>query len=136
MDMNDVIISLGDIEKILAPCDLTVTDAELAEHLANNVIGQAYTVEQVRIHQPIYIASVEQGIIQNKKDLNKAQASQLLLESDWVNQPDVVDTTANPHLLNKTDFDVYRQALRVIAVYPTSGNLTWPVKPQSQWSAV
>lgn len=67
---------------------------------------------------------------------NKAQASQLLLDCDWVNQPDVVDTTVNPHLLNKADFDVYRQELRVIAVYPTSGNLTWPVKPQSQWSAV
>lgn len=83
------------------------------------------------------IELIEQPVPQpNTAEQNKAEASQLLTQTDWVNQPDVTDTSKNPHLLNKVDFDLYRQQLRVIAVYPTAGNLTWPVKPESQWSQV
>jgi hypothetical protein len=65
---------------------------------------------------------------------NKQQAIQLLQATDWVNEPDVINTSLNPHLLNQGDFLVYRSQLRAIAVNPTAGNLDWPVKPQEQWS--
>ena len=65
---------------------------------------------------------------------NKAKATRLLQATDWVNQPDVTNTSLNPHLLNQGDFLVYRSQLRAIAVNPTAGNLDWPVKPQEQWS--
>ncbi len=65
---------------------------------------------------------------------NKAKAVQLLSETDWVNQPDVIDPNVNPHLLNHSEFISYRAALRTIAVTPQSGFLIWPVKPQEQWS--
>jgi hypothetical protein len=65
---------------------------------------------------------------------NSAKAMQLLAETDWVNEPDVINPSANPHLLNQADFIVYRAALRDIAVNPQPGNLVWPTKPQEQWS--
>ena len=67
-------------------------------------------------------------------DENKAQAVQLLQATDWVNEPDVINTSLNPHLLNQGDFIVYRSQLRAIAVNPTAGDLTWPTQPQEQWS--
>lgn len=65
---------------------------------------------------------------------NKATAIQLLADTDWVNQPDVINPANNPHLLNKTAFDAYRVAVRQYAVYPVAGNINWPAKPQEQWS--
>ena len=67
---------------------------------------------------------------------NKNKAMNLLFETDWVNQPDVSDVNFNPHLLNKLEFDSYRQQLRAIAVYPTEGDLVWPTKPIELWSGV
>jgi hypothetical protein len=67
-------------------------------------------------------------------DQNKAKAERLLAETDWVNQPDVIDPNVNPHLLNHADFTAYRAALRTIAVNPQPGVLVWPTKPQEQWS--
>lgn len=66
---------------------------------------------------------------------NKRIATQLLQQTDWVNQPDVVDTSLNPHLLNHADFISYRSALRNIAVNPTAGEINFPTKPQEQWSS-
>jgi hypothetical protein len=67
-------------------------------------------------------------------DQNKSIAIRLLSETDWVNQPDVIDPNVNPHLLNHADFITYRAALRTIAVNPQPGDLSWPTKPQEQWS--
>lgn len=65
---------------------------------------------------------------------NKQKATALLQNTDWVNQPDVYDPTINPHLLNRDEFIAYRSALRAIAVNPTEGFITFPTKPQEQWS--
>lgn len=66
---------------------------------------------------------------------NKQKALILLQQSDWVNQPDVIDTSLTPHLLNHADFIAYRSALRNIAVNPTAGEIIFPTKPQEQWSS-
>lgn len=65
---------------------------------------------------------------------NKAKAIQLLSETDWVNQPDVIDPNVNPHLLNHSSFINYRSLIRAIAVHPEAGDINWPVKPQELWS--
>lgn len=65
---------------------------------------------------------------------NKAKAIQLLSETDWVNQPDVIDPNVNPHLLNHSSFINYRSLIRAIAVHPEAGDIDWPVKPQELWS--
>lgn len=53
-DMNDVIFSLGGVERITAPCGLEVSDAELEDHLNKNVIGETHTVQQVRAAANMY----------------------------------------------------------------------------------
>lgn len=65
---------------------------------------------------------------------NKAEAERRLAATDWVNQPDVIDISRNPHLLNQASFLDYRSVIRVIAVNPTEGNLNWPTEPTAQWS--
>jgi hypothetical protein len=67
---------------------------------------------------------------------NKAKASELLYATDWTTIADVADPAlSNPYLMNQADFFAYRSALRQIAVYPTDGYITFPTKPQEQWSS-
>lgn len=68
-----------------------------------------------------------------RKQQIKAQASQLLYETDWVDIPSVSDPANNPHLTNRDEFNTYRLALRQIAVYMPVDPV-WPVKPAEQWS--
>ena len=56
---------------------------------------------------------------------NKSKAEKLLLESDWSVLPDV-------SLVNKSEWETYRSALRQIAINPTVGPV-WPTKPQVVW---
>lgn len=65
---------------------------------------------------------------------NKQTAVYLLKQSDWVNQPDVRNFALSPHLVNGDEFDVYRNQVRQIAVYPVAGDLTWPTLPAEVWA--
>jgi hypothetical protein len=76
---------------------------------------------------PPYVATAEE---------NKATAMMYLANTDWVNEPDVINSSFNPHLLNQAEFITYRSQIRVIAVNPVDGNLTWPIQPTAQWSSV
>ena len=67
---------------------------------------------------------------------NKKTAEQLLIDTDWVNQPDVINPDINPHLLNQSEFLVYRSQVRLIAINPIEGGIDWPLKPEEQWSSV
>lgn len=58
---------------------------------------------------------------------NKQQAQQKLKSSDWTVLSDV-------NLVNKSEWETYRAALREIARNPQEGNLDWPTKPQNDWS--
>lgn len=67
---------------------------------------------------------------------NKAIASQLLTDTDWVEVPSVSDPANNPHLINLADFLSYRNALRAIAVNPPATPVDpWPAKPAESWEA-
>jgi len=76
---------------------------------------------------PITLPSAEQ---------NKETAESILASTDWVNQPDVTNPDINPHLINQSEFLVYRSLIRAIAINPTEGNLDWPIKPDEEWSSV
>lgn len=84
------------------------------------------TDQQIKLLPPIVI-SAEQ---------NKNTAEQLLIDTDWVNQPDVINPDINPHLLNQSEFIAYRSQVRLIAINPTEGDIDWPLKPEEQWSSV
>lgn len=58
--------------------------------------------------------------------INEGKAKQLLLMSDWTQLPDV-------NLANKSEWDSYRAALRVIAIAPTVDPV-WPDKPEAVWT--
>jgi hypothetical protein len=64
---------------------------------------------------------------------NKAFASFLLSETDWTTIADVADPINSPYLDNQGEFISYRNLVRQIAVYPTAGDLIWPVKPNEVW---
>ncbi len=65
---------------------------------------------------------------------NKQTALGLLAATDFTEIPSVSDPSSTPHLLNKADFVAYRDQVRIFAVYPVAGDITWPVKPTEQWS--
>ena len=70
-------------------------------------------------------------------DENKATASGLLTATDWTTIADVGNPqTANPYLANQAEFIAYRNVVRNMAVYPTEGNLVWPVVPVENWVKV
>jgi hypothetical protein len=64
---------------------------------------------------------------------NKSTASNLLSTTDWTTIADVADPINSPYLANQAEFISYRNLVRQIAVYPTAGDLVWPVKPDEVW---
>ena len=64
---------------------------------------------------------------------NKMTAIGLLQETDFAEYPSVSDISKIPHLANAAEFISYRDQVRVIAVTPIAGDLTWPTKPQEVW---
>ena len=65
---------------------------------------------------------------------NKATASALLTTTDWTTIADVADPVNSPYLVNQAEFITYRNLVRQIAVYPTAGDLVWPVAPSEVWA--
>ena len=80
MDYNDVIISLGGVDRITAPAALTLTDAELEAHIANNVVGTKHSVSAVKAQVSVLEAQIEASKTQVKIDTVsdlKAQLAEL-----------------------------------------------------------
>lgn len=65
---------------------------------------------------------------------NKQTALSLLASTDYTEIPSVSDPSSTPHLLNKNEFIAYRDQVRIFAVYPVAGDITWPIKPVEVWS--
>lgn len=69
---------------------------------------------------------IQKPVHTNTAEENKKIAQQLLLDSDFSVLPDV-------NLTNKADWEAYRSLVRLIAVNPQPGNITWPTKPEAVW---
>lgn len=67
-------------------------------------------------------------------EYNSLKATELLFQTDWVENPSVRNTSVTPHLVNTAEYDAYRLQLRAIAVNPVDGEITWPVKPSTVWA--
>jgi len=75
--------------------------------------------------------------VQAAKNQVKAQASQLLSQTDWTAIPSVADPAqSNPYLANQAAFLAYRSQLRAIAVNPPVVVESWPVEPDEVWETV
>jgi hypothetical protein len=76
--MNDVIMSLGGVSRITAPCSLNADNNELAKHLAMEVEGKIFTVAEIRNQIPIYQAMVNALQVKQFLPLNPAQVRLVL----------------------------------------------------------
>lgn len=72
-------------------------------------------------------------VLPNTAELNSNIAKGELFQTDWVENPTVRDPNRHPHLANAAEFDDYREQIRRIALFPTAGDLEWPVKPTADW---
>lgn len=70
---------------------------------------------------------------QAAKNACKAQAVQLLNDSDWTTIPDVANPSdSNPYLTNQREFMTWRSEIRQLAVNPVVAPV-WPTQPTPQW---
>lgn len=69
---------------------------------------------------------------QAQKNSCKAQASQLLYETDWTTIPDVADPANTPYLTNSAEFIAWRSQIRALAVNPVVDPV-FPPKPDEVW---
>jgi hypothetical protein len=68
---------------------------------------------------------------------NKQTAIEFLQKTDWTSVADVGNPQmSNPYLANQADFIAYRNSIRQYAIFPTEGNINWPVMPQEDWKTV
>ena len=64
----------------------------------------------------------------------KAQARQILYDTDWTTIPDVANPSNNPYLMNQDEFIAYRNIVRGYAVNPVT-DPDFPTAPTEQWSS-
>ena len=70
---------------------------------------------------------------QEAKNACKAQASQLLFDTDWTTIPDVANPSdSNPYLTNQREFMTWRSEIRQLAVNPVVAPV-WPTQPTPAW---
>ena len=120
-------VDFDDLREELVPFTAVANgDYEHTHQIFAECLAGQYGVIAEYVPPPPYVPSAEE---------NKRKATQLLQQTDWVNQPDVIDTSLTPHLLNHSEFITYRSALRGIAVNPVGGDIIFPIKPQEQWSS-
>lgn len=123
----DCEVDFGHLDDEFVPFTADPTDVmEYSKTIFDECVAGQYGVVAEYVPPPVIPPTAEQ---------NKQKATQLLQQTDWVNQPDVTDTSLTPHLLNHSEFIDYRSALRAIAVNYVEGNIDFPVKPQEQWSS-
>ncbi len=66
---------------------------------------------------------------------NKITASNLLSQTDWANQLDVIDNTRTVYLTNQNDFLIFREKVRAILVNCVDGDIDWPLIPKAVWAS-
>jgi len=70
----------------------------------------------------------------NTKEDNKQLASILLSSTDWTMASDITNSTNSPYLTNQSEFIIYRNEIRKMAINPIEGNLIWAEIPKSVWT--
>jgi hypothetical protein len=117
-----------DINPIIPDDAVEITDEYYQELLAGQSDGKCITADAKG-----YPVLTDPVISPPTAEENKATASALLSATDWTTIADVADPINSPYLANQAEFISYRNLVRQIAVYPTAGNLVWPVKPNKVW---
>jgi len=122
-------VDFDDLKEELVPFTADPNDPynTASKEIFDDCVAGKYGQVAEYVTPPPYIPTAED---------NKKTATQLLQQTDWTTVSDVADPAlSNPYLMNQAEFFAYRSAVRAIAVNPTAGVLTWPTKPQEQWSS-
>ncbi len=119
MELNHPIY--GWIAFTASPDDVEAYGRELYSQV---IAGDFGSIEPY-VPPPPHIASAEE---------NKIEAERRLAATDWVNQPDVYDTSITPHLSNRNEYLSYRSAIRSIMINSVDGNIDWPIEPIAIWN--
>ena len=94
--------------------------------LIDGILREATVEEQEKLTS----SAIE---IENEiKNNNKTQAQELLKQTDWATFSDI--TTGTLKLSNQTDFIIFRNTVRAIAVNPPTTPAVFPTQPQAAWS--
>lgn len=124
LSLNNIVFSSGDFE--------TAQQANEEDQIVywnNTKLGIEPSLEQ--LDNAFNVWKGTQVAIQNK-----AQAMQLLRDTDWTATMDVSDPQySNPYLANQTEFLQYRSEVRKIAINPPSEEAVFPSIPEEVWSA-
>lgn len=118
-----------DINPIIPDDAVEITDEYYQELLTGQSDGKCITADAEG-----YPVLTDPVIVPPTAEENKATASQLLTATDWTTIADVADPINSPYLANQGEFISYRNLVRQIAVYPTAGDLVWPVAPTEVWA--
>lgn len=122
----DCLVNFVDFSEDFVPFTASPTsDTPYGREIFSDCVAEKYGPVAEYVPPPPYVATA---------DDNKQQAQVRLQVTDWVNEPDVYDTSRDPHLLNRNVFLDYRSWCRNIVVNPIAGNLNWPVEPTAIWS--
>lgn len=100
---------------------------EFKDNSDNKVIHELPDWAYVCIKKWEEVDYVKNNPLPPTAEQNKLIATSLLIETDWINQPDVI-------ILNKDEFLDYRAIVRQYIITPISGNITWPIKPKAIWN--
>jgi hypothetical protein len=74
----------------------------------------------------IYVATAEENV---------ATAKKILLETDWLAQDSIADSTkSDPYITNQDQIFAYRNIIRQIVFSAPAGNITWPATVVPVWS--
>lgn len=95
------------------------------------VLGPVFTGPDAEAQEADYIAKKDAQFAQANAERARAE----LLDTDWADNPSVRNTAFTPHLINTTEWDAYRLALRVIVINKPATVETWPERPAGVWSS-
>lgn len=143
---NEQVIEVADYRDLFPNTSFAVTGPDaafLAENSCMTVtVFKAYDADTEKLvtvspyveGNTVYTVAVEplteeeiNARNESKKAKVKAQAMQLLTDTDWTQMSDVT-------LVNKQEFTDYRTTVRAIALNPPVSVTEWPVKPEEVWT--
>lgn len=119
----------SDINPVIPDDAVTITAERHQELIDGQSITQVIAADQNGY--PVLRAPVP---VPPTAQQNKDNAINRLIVTDWVNQPDVYDTTRTPHLTNRDAFLTYRTQVRLYIITPVDGFIDWPTEPRAAWS--
>lgn len=111
----------------------------LYNHITQNCAEGIPKLQNGKWTQTWLVTAASQQEVEYREDQirynNKAYGTKLLQDTDWAAIPSIADPLeSNPYLENRQQFIEYRNQVRSIVLNPPAEVVTFPDKPNEQWS--